>query len=411
MPTETPPVSELQCKRWREAYRSDISPYEIATESGVGRGIVVDHITGECQHGGEFDGVLSGYAVSPEECTDLRLQYDSGSTIEEVLERSGRRWGTVVRHLTGNCSHGGSGDAPTVTKETVLRRDTVSEEDCEQFRRGVRDAGSVMEFANSVDTDYQVVLAHVNGECTHETTVPPREPNDRRTDVSASECRSIRQSFRADPETQFSDLADEYGCSEQTIERHVRFLCSHSPTDALVTDVEGVEDILAEKTDADRQRKLPPTELARLDSVTNGDPKEASQDLATPEPNRIETTRSRIVRNTDLAHDVKSMYDYTCQVCGDQRRGPSGRPYAEAHHLRPLGKPHDGPDIPGNILVLCPNHHADFDYGRLTVAPKTHRISHEYDAEVDGTELTVETAHDIEQIHLRYHNEVVAGDT
>ena len=36
--------------------------------------------------------------------------------------------------------------------------------------------------------------------------------------------------------------------------------------------------------------------------------------------------------------------------------------YAEAHHLKPLGGEHRGPDIEGNLICLCPNHHALFDY-------------------------------------------------
>jgi len=63
------------------------------------------------------------------------------------------------------------------------------------------------------------------------------------------------------------------------------------------------------------------------------------------------------------------------------------------HHIRPLGRPHDGPDEPENILVLCPNHHTDFDYGRLTVDPKTYRVTHTDEEAVDGTELTIADPH------------------
>jgi putative restriction endonuclease len=36
-------------------------------------------------------------------------------------------------------------------------------------------------------------------------------------------------------------------------------------------------------------------------------------------------------------------------------------PYAEACHIKPLGRPHNGPDTPENILCLCPNCHVLFD--------------------------------------------------
>ncbi|MFQ5534200.1 MAG: HNH endonuclease [Sphingomonadales bacterium] len=39
--------------------------------------------------------------------------------------------------------------------------------------------------------------------------------------------------------------------------------------------------------------------------------------------------------------------------------------YSEAAHIKPLGKPHDGPDKASNMLVFCPNHHLQFDRGVL----------------------------------------------
>lgn len=47
---------------------------------------------------------------------------------------------------------------------------------------------------------------------------------------------------------------------------------------------------------------------------------------------------------------------------------PSAGRYAEAAHINPLGKPHNGPDVEGNILCLCPNHHVMFDNGVFTIA-------------------------------------------
>ena len=180
--------------------------------------------------------------------------------------------------------------------------------------------------------------------------------------------------------------------------------------DALVTDIEAVQDILEMKTEADDElSKLTSKEIVQLDSAKDADPQEPARDLATPDPDRVETTRSRVVRNTDLAHDMKRMYDYVCQICGDTRRGPGGDPYAEAHHIRPLGNPHDGPDEPGNILVLCPNHHADFDYGRLAVDPETRHVMHTYEEAVDGTKLTIADPHDLSDNQLEYHNQIIAG--
>ena len=84
-------------------------------------------------------------------------------------------------------------------------------------------------------------------------------------------------------------------------------------------------------------------------------------------PNRREVRVSRIIRDTVQARAIKTLYDHRCQMCGTRLKCPAG-PYAEAAHIRPLGTPHNGPDTKDNILCLCPNHHALFDNGAVSVA-------------------------------------------
>lgn len=112
-------------------------------------------------------------------------------------------------------------------------------------------------------------------------------------------------------------------------------------------------------------------------------------------PKRIETTVLRVVRDTKVGKQMKRMYDYRCQVCGE-RLECEGGPYAEAAHIRPLGRPHNGPDVLDNLLCLCPNHHVLFDNGALTV---------EDDFKLSDSEscLTVRTDHAISHAHLEYH--------
>lgn len=71
----------------------------------------------------------------------------------------------------------------------------------------------------------------------------------------------------------------------------------------------------------------------------------------------------RIIRDTALAVQVKALHRGVCQLCGDHIDLPNGRRYSEAHHIRPLGQKHCGPDVPENLIVLCPNHHVLLDYG------------------------------------------------
>jgi putative restriction endonuclease len=113
------------------------------------------------------------------------------------------------------------------------------------------------------------------------------------------------------------------------------------------------------------------------------------------EPVRRLTTIQRIVRSTAVVQTVKELHHYLCQVCRAPLETPTGR-YAEGAHIRPLGKPHNGPDVISNVLCLCPNHHVLFDLGALT-------LSDELDVLPAGGKLWTEEGHSIAVEHVRYH--------
>lgn len=112
---------------------------------------------------------------------------------------------------------------------------------------------------------------------------------------------------------------------------------------------------------------------------------------------RIETTIQRIIRNTELSMHVKSIYNFQCQVCRSEIYTSIGL-YAEAAHIQPLGRPHDGPDILENILCLCPNHHVMFDFGGFGIADDLTLIG------MEG-KLYRKPKHIISQKYLQYHRE------
>jgi hypothetical protein len=73
-------------------------------------------------------------------------------------------------------------------------------------------------------------------------------------------------------------------------------------------------------------------------------------------------------RNRKKAAALKQHYDNTCQFCGTKLQISEDRNYSEAAHIKGLGEPHNGPDKSSNMLVLCPNHHLQFDRGILRIA-------------------------------------------
>lgn len=109
---------------------------------------------------------------------------------------------------------------------------------------------------------------------------------------------------------------------------------------------------------------------------------------------RLISLANRVIRDTRLIREMKELYANTCQICREPLRLPNGGCYSEAHHIRPLGTPHHGPDSPKNLLVVCPNHHALCDLGAITL---------------EHAALHIHPLHQLGLEHLKYHNEVIVA--
>lgn len=127
-------------------------------------------------------------------------------------------------------------------------------------------------------------------------------------------------------------------------------------------------------------------------------------------PNKIRSTTTRIIRDTKKSNQLKSLYNNCCQIC-EETIQLQGRDYSEGHHLQPVGGEHNGPDIKANIIVVCPNHHVEFDYGAIAIDPDTLEITHvDKSNEFIGKKLTVHPGHRVSRDYLVYHlNEIFKG--
>jgi putative restriction endonuclease len=118
-------------------------------------------------------------------------------------------------------------------------------------------------------------------------------------------------------------------------------------------------------------------------------------------PERATSTVSRVIRNTQIGNDVKRIHNHTCQICHIRINTPSG-PYAECCHIKPLGRPHNGPDTLDNVLCLCPNCHVLLDMYAL-------HINEELTIVETGEKLTVIDEHNINIENIRYHLNLSIG--
>ena len=119
-------------------------------------------------------------------------------------------------------------------------------------------------------------------------------------------------------------------------------------------------------------------------------------------PSRSSSTVNRLNRNVALSEKVKKTYDFKCQVCNVKLNSPSG-PIAIGAHIKPLGMPHNGPDVIQNMLCLCPNHHDQLDYYSFYIDPENLEIIGLN--ELKNKKLTINPKHKIEKDFLTYRKE------
>lgn len=111
---------------------------------------------------------------------------------------------------------------------------------------------------------------------------------------------------------------------------------------------------------------------------------------------------TQINRKQNIVSQLKKLYDNTCQVCKEKLDIGNDEYYSEVHHIQPLGK-HNGPDIPENMIVLCPNHHKMFDNGAITVDLKLQKLIHVNEKQlINGNALILK--HEIDIRYINYHN-------
>ncbi|MGG3271495.1 HNH endonuclease [Priestia aryabhattai] len=87
----------------------------------------------------------------------------------------------------------------------------------------------------------------------------------------------------------------------------------------------------------------------------------------------------RMIRNTSEAQKLKRYYKDECQICGKCLQTPNGS-IAEAHHIQPYNRFHKGDDVKGNMIVLCPNCHTQFDHLYYAINPDS-LLVHCYNSE------------------------------
>lgn len=152
-------------------------------------------------------------------------------------------------------------------------------------------------------------------------------------------------------------------------------------------NISKIQDIILEKIKSENNASL-----NKYDKRANdiGD----SEDILGTE--REDVQISRIIRDSKIVRELKKLHHDRCQICDCQLKFNDNICYSEGHHIRPLGKPHNGDDKKENIIIVCPNCHALCDYGAI---------------KLESNQLNTISEHRIEEKYIEYYSKYLFKDT
>ena len=89
---------------------------------------------------------------------------------------------------------------------------------------------------------------------------------------------------------------------------------------------------------------------------------------------RIAEIEQILRKDKQIVDLLKKVNKYKCQFpnCDSLVLTADGINYVEVAHIKPVNQ--GGQSILGNIIVLCPNHHKEFDYGVLKIEEQTENL-------------------------------------
>lgn len=89
------------------------------------------------------------------------------------------------------------------------------------------------------------------------------------------------------------------------------------------------------------------------------------REISPTDPKQIKINSKAYKRDNKTISLIKILRDFKCQLCGVSIKKKDGSYYIEAAHIKP--KHQKGAETPDNIILLCPNHHKEFDFGSLKI--------------------------------------------
>ncbi len=125
------------------------------------------------------------------------------------------------------------------------------------------------------------------------------------------------------------------------------------------------------------------------------------------EPKRIQSTILRRIRDTGKSKLLKKIYGNKCQICSYSFPEYAEPGYSEIHHVWPMAD--NGDDDFDNMLVLCPNHHTEFDFRIIRFNPKNPDKIEDLKGNHLGT-IFFKDKHNLDTKNIKFHNSKIKED-
>jgi len=166
----------------------------------------------------------------------------------------------------------------------------------------------------------------------------------------------------------------------------------------------GIEEFQPEMGALFSQSISPPEEDKRIAMGIELTPEGKKTQQEEPEwpgpPSTTSSVVTRYIRDSKYGRELKGLYEYKCMFCEVMIRRPHDTPYVETCHIKPLNQ--KGPDAKNNLLILCPNHHVELDFGTVTIDPNTMTLLH-----IDSTNplngKRIQMRHMVDKSCLEFH--------
>ena len=101
---------------------------------------------------------------------------------------------------------------------------------------------------------------------------------------------------------------------------------------------------------------------------------------------------------------LKKLYHNKCQICNYSFPEYVTSGYSEVHHVWPMAN--NGDDDYDNMLVLCPNHHTEFDYRIIQFNSSKYRLIEDLNGNNLGT-ISYKKGHSLNKKNILFHNNEV----